>query len=260
MYFYLCFAFMLALTRVLALPSLLGLWAVAVLCLHGVLRLCDIESPIAAVIAHPLTLEFIFGAVVGILIQRNIMGHATSALIAGVIAFIVVLSFRETATAFIVDRSWMRVVLVGGPCALIVYGAVAQERQGALKASWWLVELGDASYSTYLSHVLVLSALGRLFAMIPDHNAIKEVGFVIACLVGANVVGMASYRLIERRGRWGRPAKPSSDPLRASAVYSLGPPAPSAEWPALGQRKHLVPDAIGRDGQQVEAADRKVEI
>lgn len=60
------------------------------------------------------------------------------------------------------------------------------------------MELGDASYSTYLSYVLVLSALGHLFALMSDHNAPREAGFVIACVVAGNAVGVASYRLIER--------------------------------------------------------------
>jgi peptidoglycan/LPS O-acetylase OafA/YrhL len=159
-------------------------WALAVLCLHGLLRLYDVESRrriFADAGAHC--------AVVGILITRKILGLAACALVAGTIAFIVVLSFRDTAMALIADPGWTRAVLVGSLVPPIVYGVVAMERRGKLKAFRWIVELGDAPYSTHLSHVLVLSALGRLFALIAGHNTPEDADLVIACVVGGNAVG-----------------------------------------------------------------------
>jgi peptidoglycan/LPS O-acetylase OafA/YrhL len=150
--------------------------------------------------------EFISGAVAGILIRRSHIGFAAPALIAGISLLVVVLSFRDMAADFITDRSWTRVILVGVPCALIVYGMAAQERRGALRAPNWLAALGDASYSTYLSHVLVLSALGRLFALVPRHNFITELAFVLGGIALANMIGLLSCRLIERRRYAVRPA------------------------------------------------------
>jgi peptidoglycan/LPS O-acetylase OafA/YrhL len=112
---------------------------------------------------------------------------------------VIVLSVPDTAAGLIANRNWTRPILVGAPCALIVYGAVAMEIRGAPAAPAWLVALGDASYSTYLSHVLVLSALGRVFGMTSNHNVFLETAFVIIAIVTANVVGLLSYRLIERR-------------------------------------------------------------
>lgn len=61
-----------------------------------------------------------------------------------------------------------------------------------------LVErLGDASYSIYLSHVLILSALGRLYALLPHGWAIEAL-WLVACMVVANAWGLFSYRFIER--------------------------------------------------------------
>ncbi len=201
MYFYLCFALMLFLIRScrLTLPFLLLMWTLAVAGLDAILRLNDVENPLAAVVAHPLTLEFIFGTVAGILIQWKIASFAAPALAAGAAALVIGLWFPGTATDLVADRNWMRPILIGAPCALIVYGAVAMEVRGEAAAPRWLVALGDASYSTYLSHVLVLSALGRLFATMPDHNAGLEVAFVIIAVAAANAVGLLSSRLIERR-------------------------------------------------------------
>jgi exopolysaccharide production protein ExoZ len=213
MYFYLSFALMIFLIRScgFTLPFLLLTWMPAVVSLDAVLKINDITDPVAVVVAHPLTLEFAFGAMIGILIQRKIAACAALALMAGIAAFmVIVLWFPGTAAGLIADRSWMRPFLIGAPCALIVYAAVAMEIRGALNAPRWLTVLGDASYSTYLSHVLVLSALGRLFAMAPNHNVYLEAAFVIICVVAANAIGWLSCRLIEHRPGKGRGVAKSS--------------------------------------------------
>jgi exopolysaccharide production protein ExoZ len=58
--------------------------------------------------------------------------------------------------------------------------------------------VGDASYSTYLSHVMVLSGLGRAYAYFPLKGWIVESTFVVVCLVAANMAGLASYFMLER--------------------------------------------------------------
>jgi exopolysaccharide production protein ExoZ len=158
-----------------------------------------VHDPIAVVVAHPLTLEFVAGAAAGILVRWKTLTLPGPALVAGFVLLPAVLALPDMLTAFIADRGWMRVLVISVPCALVVYGAAAIERRGLPLVPDGLVALGDASYSIYLAHVLVLSALGRLFAMMPDHNAVKEVGFIIICIVGVNVIGVISSRLIERR-------------------------------------------------------------
>jgi peptidoglycan/LPS O-acetylase OafA/YrhL len=53
------------------------------------------------------------------------------------------------------------------------------------------VLLGDASYSTYLSHVFVVSAIWRL---LPGPSAL----LIAASLIGANGIGVLSYWWLER--------------------------------------------------------------
>jgi exopolysaccharide production protein ExoZ len=201
MYFYLCFAFMIFLSGMtrLTLPYLLLMWTAAVLGLNAAFHRYGINDPIAAVVAHPLTLEFIFGAVVGILIQRKTAVLAAPALMAGLAAFMLVLLCGDTAPVLITDRNWTRAILIGMPCALIVYGAVATEIRGVQAAPRWLATLGNASYSTYLSHVLVLSVAGRLFALMPEHTVAMEAAFAVLCIVAANAAGLLSCYLLECR-------------------------------------------------------------
>lgn len=61
-----------------------------------------------------------------------------------------------------------------------------------------LSHLGDASYSIYLSHVLVLSALGRVFYTQPWHSNAAEALFIVAAVVAVNGLGWLSYRYVEK--------------------------------------------------------------
>jgi exopolysaccharide production protein ExoZ len=201
MYFYFCFALVISLTGAFRfrITSLLLIWMVTVICLNAVVQLTGISDPVVSVITHPLTLEFIFGAAAGILIQRNCTAFAASTFVGGIILFMLVLSLSDDALGLVDGQNWQRAILVGAPCALIVYGVVGTEVRRELTAPGWLVVLGNASYSTYLSHVLVLSAIGRMFALMPSHNVYFETAFVIICIIIANIVGLFSYSLIERR-------------------------------------------------------------
>jgi len=201
MYFYLCFAVMISLIGAFRfrITSLLLIWAVAVICLNAVVRLTEIGDPVVAVIVHPLTLEFVFGAAAGIVIQKNCTAFAASTFVGGIIIFMLVFLLSDYVHGLIDGQNWKRVILVGAPCALIVYGLVGIEIKDRQTAPYWLVALGNASYSTYLSHVLVLSAIGRMFALMPNHNVYFETTFVIICIIAANIVGLLSCGLIERR-------------------------------------------------------------
>src|SRR5262245_46563091 len=78
MYFYFCFALIIFLAGAFRfkIKSLLLIWMVAVICLNAVVQLTEISDPVVLVMAHPLTLEFIFGAAAGILILRNCTAFA----------------------------------------------------------------------------------------------------------------------------------------------------------------------------------------
>ncbi len=60
-----------------------------------------------------------------------------------------------------------------------------------------LEHLGDSSYSIYLSHVFLLSALGATFAALPWHSWVAESIFVAVCIVSANAWGWLSYQYLE---------------------------------------------------------------
>src|SRR5260370_27761081 len=143
---------------------------VAAIFLSAVVQLAEISDPVVAVITHPLTLEFIFGAAAGILIQKNCTAFAVSTVVGGIIIVMLVLSLSDDALGLVDGQNWKRVILVGAPCALIVYGLVGIEIKNKQTAPYWLVALGNASFSPYPSHVLLLSSLAPIFALLPNHH------------------------------------------------------------------------------------------
>jgi exopolysaccharide production protein ExoZ len=93
-----------------------------------------------------------------------------------------------------------RVVIFGIPSALVVYTITGFEQLRALlRPKTLMVALGDWSYSTYLVHVLVISAVGRmLFLFAPNGGVSASVTLIAIGLVAANLVGAAVYTLFER--------------------------------------------------------------
>jgi exopolysaccharide production protein ExoZ len=70
-------------------------------------------------------------------------------------------------------------------------------RAVATKLPSWLLALGDASYSIYLSHGFVLPALGLLFGQIVSPGASTEGLAIILRLLVSSLAGWAVFRLIE---------------------------------------------------------------
>ena len=94
--------------------------------------------------------------------------------------------------------AWFRTVAIGPPAALVVLGAIGLERRKQFLAPRVLQYLGDASYSIYLWHTLILVAAGRALAMVlPDADGLHLVLLVVVPLavLGACVV---LYELVER--------------------------------------------------------------
>jgi peptidoglycan/LPS O-acetylase OafA/YrhL len=201
MYFYLGFALILGLMHAFKfrLPVCLLAWAALIVLLNLLGHdLTQNSAPVLAVIAHPLTFDFMLGALIGFALQKGLRVFALPALLAGIAGLIFFLAFPGVG-AITEAANWPSVLFIGASCALIVYGAAALELNGAAAAPHGLVALGNASYSTYLSHVLVISAAGRLYAAVPDHSNLTEIAFVILCVVLANGAGLLSCRLIEGR-------------------------------------------------------------
>ena len=196
MYFYIAFAMLLFLPRKYLLAELLA-WSGIILV--GSLYFFGSNNAFLRIYLNPLTFEFIVGCMLGMrYFSRPLKGNP------GVIAFVAVAVwgvgyylFRE-ATGNEVPFGWTRVLVFGFPAALALYAALLFEKNHGVIMPSWICKVGDASYSIYLSHVLVLSVVGRFWAFFAAEGYWDNFVMLLVMLAAVLVFGYVSYQYIER--------------------------------------------------------------
>jgi exopolysaccharide production protein ExoZ len=196
-YFYLVFSIFLAL-RIPILFGLLG-WALVLLMVKILGGDYGASLPLLHVWTNPLTAEFMMGAVIGVLYDHKKMHRAAWAGALGLATLVASIVFVapgiKLANSVYLD-AW-RVVLFGMPAALIVYWLVALEQRAVQMPARLLVAVGDWSYATYLTHVLVLSALGRIIYTRAPPGAISTIVLIVVGFLIVNLVGALVFRFFE---------------------------------------------------------------
>ena len=152
---------------------------------------------------HPLSpfvLEFLGGCLIAWLAGRGALRWPGAALVAG-------LGWGTAAALILVgvpglngtDIASQRVRVLGfGPAVvLLVYAGVAAEGRWPRRVPRWLLLVGDASYSLYLSHFAVLTAALYVGMRVPHTRLPHLLGFGVTLAV-VFAVGFAFYALVEK--------------------------------------------------------------
>lgn len=190
MFFYLLFAFLIG----FSLRWRLVLMALTLLTLlaTGLLLAGSVSNPLIVTYSNPLMLEFLTGmAIAYVYLKPGTLPASVSALLVGLG---VVLVFGE------ILEGLPRVITYGIPATLVVLGVAQLEKAGYVHHYRLLQLLGDASYSTYLSHVFTLGVLRvawQKFDLIQE-DALSAYTFAGLSLVIVAVTGWVVYRRIER--------------------------------------------------------------
>ena len=249
MYFYVVFAaFLFAPEK--WLPGLLAAWAAFVV---G----CDLAgwtnyfpTNLFELANYPMTLEFIAGAFVAMLVMSGRRAFALPLTLIGLAAFVAAMIIFSNADSEYTLR-WGRVLWFGLPATVLIYGIASLEADGgfsrlsgARERVWgWLVYLGDISFALYLSHILALSGIKRVFGYVesglssvgaPDFLAdlfrlgapgsLDNILYVLTSITAALVLAALTYRFFERPslialGKWRRGlVRPISAPKRGEMV------------------------------------------
>jgi exopolysaccharide production protein ExoZ len=190
LYFYLFFAFGLLLPQ-RRLPLFLGAWAMTVV-LGWVLILPGATAPAIRILFHPLTAEFLLGAVSALFIRRTNLWAGLAFFMAGSGALSVLLASPGSETP-----SAMSIVVRGLVMAAVVHGAVAIERGGRILLPRFLGGIGEAAYSIYLSHILVISAVGRLWTPVAQPGLGDNVFIAIIMVAAALGFGFGCHHFLE---------------------------------------------------------------
>jgi exopolysaccharide production protein ExoZ len=147
--------------------------------------------PAWTILFNTIVIEFIFGVALAKLTLRGWQ------LPAGVAACLVVAGFALILVVPEGSES-LRTLTWGVPALAIVTGAVSLERHAATAIPRWLLALGDASYSIYLTHGFVVPVIGLVFIFFHWTGVPAEALAAIACLVAGSIVGWVVYMVVER--------------------------------------------------------------
>lgn len=196
MYFYLAFALLLIFPERWLLP-LLMIWGIGSIGMGFALPLTG--NPVVQVVTHPLTLEFIAGcAIAHIYFLKRYRSSGSYLLILALIWWLVGYGIHVVQGYGLEPTGWLRVLLFGVPASLVVFALVSMEKGTEQKLPYWLVLIGNASFSIYLSHVLVISALGRIWGGLVIANAGVNIAALLVILLSVLAFGILSYQILER--------------------------------------------------------------
>ena len=183
--FYLFFAAALALRVDVLRVVIPGLGLIAVLALmRGDLW------PAWTILFDTIVVEFVFGVALG---KWTLRGFRLPPMIAGGLA----LAGLASIIILPMVSENIRVLTWGIPAFAIVAGVVSLEPLVASALPRWLLSLGDASYSIYLSHGFVLPALGLLVGRLASSGLLTEGLTIILCLLLSSLTGWVVFILIE---------------------------------------------------------------
>jgi exopolysaccharide production protein ExoZ len=192
MYFYLIF------TVLVFSPPQFRLWALmawGLLVLAAFLVGAGMQGPVLRVLSHPLSFEFLGGALAALALRRFAGQYWLWALLVGLALFAAAcLVSLQTELAF--WESWLRAASFTPAVSLIVYGAAGAEQAGKT-FSRVLVWVGDQSYALYLTHVLSLSAVGRIWVVFAQDGPLDNIVMLPLLLAIALLAGEVTHRLIE---------------------------------------------------------------
>ena len=147
--------------------------------------------PAWTILFNTIVIEFIFGVVLAKLILRGWQlpaGAAAGLVVAG---FVLILAVPEGSEN-------LRALTWGLPALALVAGAVCLEKHLAGAIPRWLLGLGDASYSIYLTHGFVVPVIGLVVFFFHWTALPAEALTILACLVASSIVGWIVYMVVER--------------------------------------------------------------
>jgi exopolysaccharide production protein ExoZ len=157
----------------------------------------DKSFAILSQITSSVLLEFVLGMMVSAAWQRWKIGFAASAAMIAISVTGLIFSELQQTT------SEIRFIVFGIPSALLLFGLLGTEKYLARYPNKILLAAGASSYSLYLSHPFVLSAV-HLVVNGPVRNKIGLDGFAlgivyaVAAITASLVVSHVSFILLEK--------------------------------------------------------------
>ncbi|MBT3227810.1 MAG: acyltransferase [Candidatus Marinimicrobia bacterium] len=192
-FFYLVFTLFLWVSRQHLAPLLISFFTMLVLL--GVIY--QPESLLLERLTHPLLLEFSAGILLGrVLISRQIPG-AWLAIPVAILLFILYQMGFELTQIIPVGTHLERLANFGIPAVLLVLGFVSLDMKYQIVYPDLFIKIGDASYTLYLSHILIISASGKLYQAFGLNEILSNFVFIVGMLVLCILSALLAYQYLE---------------------------------------------------------------
>lgn len=156
----------------------------------------DQNSILLHFITNPWGIEFIFGMIIGkyYLTSDTKTPFGIFGIILALIGFIFIVYYDEGV--FLNIEGWLRIPTYGLAALLLVVSTIQLEKQGFI-FNKFLLYIGDASYSIYLSHLFIINVIGKVFSIFSQHTFFSEFITVVTMFAASFIIGFLSYRFLE---------------------------------------------------------------
>lgn len=157
--------------------------------------LSGVEVPaFATVFASPLPLEFLTGCLLSRLyLARKFLPSWVS--VPGIVLAVLMIGL---VTYLGTDEGDNRVIFFGIPAVILFYSVVSLAETNQLSFPKWMLEIGDSSYSLYLSHRFVLTAFAIVAAKFGfEGSPVLGTAAMIAGVLASIVFGWLSFKHFE---------------------------------------------------------------
>jgi exopolysaccharide production protein ExoZ len=153
-------------------------------------------SVIADFYAHPIIFEFAAGCIIAHALRMPavvafVRGTPMWPIaLVGFAAFLLLPALAPAGTS--------TVLRYGAPAVLVVFAVAAQDLYRAPARESFVTRLGDASYSAYLLHPIVIAIMGQAALLTVGTGLLAEGVILVATLVGTAVVSLYSMKHFEK--------------------------------------------------------------
>lgn len=201
-YFYLVISLLLLIASRRSALWILAIYGTIVVGIPSLLHLQ--LHPVFQTMCNPLFLEFTSGFIIFHIYRKSRLHPAVGAVIACAafiwLGAIILYNARIHGgdVTSISEHAWQRTLLYGSFAALLIMGAVEMERTGIVCYFGFLEDIGEWSYSIYLSHLMIVELIGRIaHQFVPTmHSLILLIDLI--CIPMVLLTGFLSYKYLER--------------------------------------------------------------
>ena len=197
-YFYLVYFLVFLFLPETLLVYAVGGWGLVIIMANLSIK---VLNPYLSLIFSPLTIEFLSGCILAVMYYRKeeskfntltLLGVAVVTLILALVAY----EYYRASTGQVAPLDWWRVLLYGLPAWIITYCLIYAERTGFVFHSY-MTQIGDASYSIYLSHLFTINIVGRIWVNFSVDGLFDNVLVILITFTVVLLAGFWSYSLVE---------------------------------------------------------------